>query len=140
MRDELTRAHAIIRVRSDSDAALGWYECDPAGHNVWSNRTLTAWLRCGRSDLAGWAWMNFVHPDDRTRVRAEWERALRDRTSLYLRMRMGPMSGDAWIHYECSVEPIPSIPPPKQPLAWSGWIRPIDDVTRPVITRAFPEA
>jgi hypothetical protein len=132
----LKMTKSILWQLADHDQVRGWYECDVNGAVLRGSRTLLAWLRCAPNDIAGSGWVNFVAEQDKDRAQQAWADAVRRHSSLYIRLRMGPMGGP-YIEYEAYTQPIPEAPPP---LGFSGWIRPVQSDSRdPRVTRAFPE-
>lgn len=108
-----------LRARSDTDIATAQFETDAEGANTYVNLTFARWLGVGKNELMGWGWVNFVHPDDRIRVRAEWDLCREEHRKYSIRFRMLDSGGEV-ITVDVLAIPVPESPPAKQ---WLGVIR-----------------
>lgn len=108
-----------IRAQGDTDIERGQFETDESGANTYVNLTYARWLGVGKAELLGWGWVNFVHPDDRIRVRGEWDACRAEHRVYNIRFRMLDPGGDAF-PVDVLATPIPDSPPAKR---WLGVIR-----------------
>jgi PAS domain S-box-containing protein len=108
-----------VRARGDIDIEQAQFETDATGANTYVNLTFARWLGVGKAELLGWGWVNFVHPDDRIRVRAEWDACRAEHRKYNIRFRFLDAGGEAF-PVDVLAAPIPDSPPAKQ---WIGVIR-----------------
>lgn len=107
---------------ADANPELGYFECDATGGNTRVNETYARWLKCGRDELMGWAFLNFVHHDDEAGVREEWELCRRERREYRRRHRMVATDGSIVV---VDVRAMP-IPPGQEPVSWLGFMRRVE--------------
>ena len=69
----LTDLHLEIKARGDLNIDAAEFTCDHDGSMTNVNQTFARWLGVGKQELLGWGWVNYVHIDDRDRVRSEWQ-------------------------------------------------------------------
>lgn len=108
-----------VRARGDANVEAAEFECGPDGANTYVNQTYARWLGVGKVELLGWGWINFIAPEDRARVRAEWDSCRAEHRPY--RMRHGMIDSDGTrIQVETLATPIPEAPPAQQ---WIGVMR-----------------
>lgn len=108
-----------IRARGDINIEAAEFERDAGGANTYVNLTYARWLGVGKSELMAWGWINFVHFDDRERVRNEWAECQLQHRVFNVRHRLVASDGEI-ITVDTLVTPIPEAPPAKQ---WIGVMR-----------------
>lgn len=109
----------MIRARGDINTETAEFEASTAGDYTYVNQTFARWLGVGKQELLDWKFMGFIHPDDRARVRQEWEFARSDHRVYNQRYRMVAVDGEE-ILVEVLITPIPEAPPAK---SWIGVMR-----------------
>lgn len=114
---------AHVRAQGDTDIERGQFEADATGANTYVNLTYARWLGVGKAELSGWGWVNFVHPDDRIRVRKEWDACRAEHRVYNVRYRMLDADGEDF-EVDALATPIPESPPAKR---WLGVIRKVVD-------------
>lgn len=112
-----------IRAQGDTDIERGLFEADSTGANTYVNLTYARWLGVGRNELLGWDWVNFVHPEDRIRVRTEWDACRREHRKYGVRFRFVDSDGET-LTVDALAFPIPDSPPARQ---WNGVLRRVVD-------------
>lgn len=112
-----------VRAQGDTDIERAQFEADATGANTYVNLTYARWLGVGKAELGGWGWVNFVHPDDRLRVRREWDACRMEHRVYNIRYRMLDADGEAF-EVDALATPIPESPPAKR---WLGVIRKVVD-------------
>lgn len=111
-----------MRARGDANVEAAEFECGPDGANSYVNQTYARWLGVGKVELMGWRWMTFIVPEDRQRVRAEWDSCRQEHRPY--RMRHGMVDSDGVrFQVETLANPIPEAPPAQQ---WIGVMRRIE--------------
>lgn len=123
LRKEVGLLGMQMRARGDINIEAGEFECDSLGACTYVNRTYARWLGIGKQELLGWGWINYVHPDDRIRVRKEWDLCREEHRIYSMRYRMIDFGGEDFM-VDTLVTPIPDISPAKQ---WLGVIRRVVD-------------
>lgn len=108
-----------MRARDDINIEAAEFECAIDGSNSYVNQTYARWLGVGKSELLGWGWVNFVHPEDRDSVRREWDQCRAEHRVYNRRLRLVDSDGDI-ILVDALATPIPEAPPAKQ---WIGVLR-----------------
>ena len=108
-----------VRARGDIDIETAQFEANAEGANTYVNLTYARWLGIGKAELMGWGWVNFVHPDDRIRVRKEWDACRLEHRKYNVRFRFLDTGGEAFM-VDALATPIPDAPPAKQ---WIGVLR-----------------
>ncbi|HEX6808746.1 MAG TPA: ATP-binding protein [Gemmatimonadaceae bacterium] len=84
---EITAAEARYRALVDASAQIVWVRGPDASvaseQPAWSSYT-------GQSfdEYAGWEWMNAAHPEDRSRLRSAWHRAIATRAPCHIEYRL----------------------------------------------------
>jgi PAS domain S-box-containing protein len=71
----LQEAESQFRILAETMPQLVW-TTDPEGYHDYFNRRLYEFTGLKPHEAIGDGWMAVVHPDDRARVREEWQRAL----------------------------------------------------------------
>ena len=104
---------------NDSDDEIGRFHCNAAGEAIYVNQLYARWLGVGKSELMGWNYLNFVHPDDVDRVRQHWEACRSEHRQYRSRHHMVAADGET-IEVEVVATPIPETAPIKR---WIGSIR-----------------
>lgn len=119
MQATLSDLHLEMRARADLNIDACEFTCDHDGSVTNVNQTFARWLGVGKQELLGWGWINYVHPEDRERVRQEWSACIRDHRTLNIRYRLVEEDGDV-TNVHTIATPIPDAPPARQ---WIGVIR-----------------
>lgn len=119
LRKEIALISLQMRARGDINIEASEFESDSTGAYTYVNRTFARWLGVGKQDLLGWGWVNYIHPDDRVKVRQEWDLCRYEHRVFSMRYRMIEDDGDDFL-VETIATPIPDIAPAKQ---WLGVIR-----------------
>jgi PAS domain S-box-containing protein len=112
-----------MRAQGDTDIERGQFETDETGALTYVNLTYARWLGVGKAELLGWGWVNYILPDDRIRVRGEWDACRAEHRVFNIRFRMLDSGGDS-IPVDVLATPIPESPPAKR---WLGVIRRVVD-------------
>jgi len=112
-----------LRAQSDINVEHGLFEADATGATTYVNKTYARWLGVGQSELLRWGWVNFVHPEDRIRVRAEWDACRAEHRKYSVRFRFIDPDGETFT-VEAMAIPIPEQPPARQ---WIGTLRRVVD-------------
>lgn len=123
LRKEVALVGLQIKARADINIANAEFECDAMGALTYASRTYARWLGVGKQDLLGWGWVNYIHPDDRLKVRQEWDLCRAEHRVYSQRCRMIDADGEDFT-VETIVTPIPDLSPAKQ---WIGVIRRVVD-------------
>lgn len=108
-----------VRARSDIDIETAQFESNADGANTYVNLTYARWLGVGKVELMGWGWINYVHPEDRIRVRREWDSCRAEHRKYNVRFRFLDAGGEEFT-VDALATPIPDAPPAK---SWLGVIR-----------------
>lgn len=108
-----------VRARGDIDISTAQFETDATGQNIEVNLTYARWLGVGKGELLRWGWINFVHPDDRIRVRKEWDSCRTEHRTYSIRFRMLDVGGEVFT-VDVLATHIPEDPPAKK---WLGVMR-----------------
>ena len=111
---------------NDSDDEIGRFHCNAAGENTYVNQLYARWLGVGKSELMGWKYYTFIHPDDLDRVRGHWHACRSEHRQYRLRHHMVAADGEI-IEVEVIATPIPEAAPIKR---WIGSIRRLDNDRR----------
>ncbi|GAB3744779.1 PAS domain-containing protein [Lysobacter olei] len=111
-----------VRARGDANVDAAEFECGPDGANTYVNQTYARWLGVGKAELTGWGWINFIAPEDRDIVRAEWASCRAEHRPYRIRHSMVDSDGVRF-RVETLATPIPDAPPAQQ---WIGVMRRID--------------
>ena len=104
---------------NDSDDEIGRFHCNAFGETTYVNQLYARWLGVGKSELMGWNYLNFVHPDDVDRVRQHWEVCRSEHRQYRSRHRLVAADGEVF-EVEVVATPIPESAPIKR---WIGSIR-----------------
>ena len=115
----LTDLHLEIKARGDLNIDVAEFTCASEGNVTYVNQTLARWLGVGKQELLGWGWINYVHIDDRDRVRIEWMACVKEHRTLSIHYRLVEADGDI-TNVHAVATPIPDAPPARQ---WIGVIR-----------------
>lgn len=108
-----------VRARGDTNIEQAEFETDSTGANTYVNLTYARWLGVGKAELRGWGWVNYVHPEDRIRVRQEWDACRTEHRVFNARYRFIDADGLEFMA-DVIATPIPEAPPARQ---WYGVIR-----------------
>jgi PAS domain S-box-containing protein len=112
-----------VMAENDADDELGRFHSAATGENTYVNQLYARWLGVGKTELLGWNFLNFIHPDDVHRVRAHWDACRSEHRQYRQRHRMVDAEGGVF-HVEVVATPIPETGPAKR---WVGVIRRIDN-------------
>lgn len=115
----LTDLHLEIKARGDLNIDVAEFTCASEGNVTYVNQTLARWLGVGKQELLGWGWINYVHIDDRDRVRREWMACVKEHRTLSIHYRLVEADGGI-TNVHAVATPIPDAPPARQ---WVGVIR-----------------
>lgn len=78
------------------------WECDGGGRGIYFNRTWLTFTGGVMTDAVGGGWLNFVHDEDRDRVRNGFSQAALDVNSFELDFRLrGENKQYRWMHGRC---------------------------------------
>ena len=113
-------------VENDSEDEIGRFHCNSAGEITYVNQRYARWLGVGKSELLGWKYFNFIHPDDIDRVRRHWQTCRSERRQYRTRHRLVAADGETF-EVEVSATPIPESAPIKR---WIGCIWRLDNDRR----------
>lgn len=119
MQATLTDLHLEMRARADLNIDAAEFTCDHDGSVTNVNQTFARWIGVGKAELVGWGWINYVHIDDRDRVRREWDACVKEHRVYNIKYRLVEADGDI-THVHTVATPIPDAPPARQ---WVGVIR-----------------
>lgn len=119
VRSSLNLLTLQVRARGDANDDTGEFECAQSGENTYVNQTYARWLGVGKVELLGWGWINFIHPEDRERVRREWDSCRSEHRVYRMRHRMVTADREVF-EVEVTATPIPEAPPAQR---WIGVIR-----------------
>ena len=119
MQATLTDLHLEIKARGDLNIDVAEFTCASEGNVTYVNQTLARWLGVGKQELLGWGWINYVHIDDRDRVRREWMACVKEHRTLSVHYRLVEADGGI-TNVHAVATPIPDAPPARQ---WVGVIR-----------------
>lgn len=108
---------------NDSDDEIGRFHCNAVGENTYVNQLYARWLGVGKSELMGWKYLTFVHPNDVDRVRRHWDACRSEHRQYRIRHHMITADGES-IEVESVATPIPESAPTKR---WIGYIRRLDN-------------
>ena len=81
------------------------FETNAAGECVFANKAYLELINRTADEVKGFGWVNIIHPDDRAKVRNEWDAAIRDNRNFELAYRVvckGRVTYDVY----CAAEPI----------------------------------
>ena len=112
-----------MRARADNNVHAAEFECSVDGANTYVNTTYARWLGVGKNELLGWGWVNFLHPEDVSRVRKEWDRCREEHRAYRQKHRLVSPDGET-IFVETMCTPIPDGPPAH---CWIGVMRRLDN-------------
>lgn len=115
----LTDLRLEMCARADLNIDAAEFTCDHDGSVTNVNQTFARWIGVGKAELAGWGWINYVHIDDRDRVRREWDACVKEHRVYSIKYRLVEADGGI-IHVHTVATPIPDAPPARQ---WVGVIR-----------------
>lgn len=119
VRSSLGMLTLMVRARGDINIESAEFECDVAGAHTYVNLTYARWLGVGKTELMDWGFINFIHEDDRLRVRREWELSRAEHRIFNQRYRV-VASDKEIILVDTLITPIPESPPTKH---WIGVMR-----------------
>lgn len=122
LRQEVGLISLMVRAKDDTNITEGRFEANPDGSWSYINLTIARWLGVGRPEItggSGWGWVNFIHPDDRTRVRQEWDLCRSEHRKFSCRFRMVSVDNEVF-KVDLTAAPIPDEAPASQ---WMGVIK-----------------
>jgi PAS domain S-box-containing protein len=70
------------------------FQTDSIGRYIWVNRAFTTLTGRQRSEMAGWGWINAVHPGDRTAIRQRWIDAVTEKRNFEETFRLVDRESD----------------------------------------------
>jgi PAS domain S-box-containing protein len=70
------------------------WRCDPAGNNVWTSENWKRIVGWENEEAKGSDWINFVHPDDRSRALQSWQEAVKTRREYHAEVRIRIRDGN----------------------------------------------
>lgn len=108
-----------IRVEADAGDTVGRFDAGVHGGNTYVNQTYARWLGVGKSELLGWNFLNFVHPDDVDLLRSTWDTCRKEHRKMSHKVRLVPAFGGEFT-VTISLIPVPDGPPAKK---WIGSLR-----------------
>lgn len=108
---------------NDADDEIARFHSSSAGDNIYVNQLYARWLSCGKPELLGWNFLNFVHPQDADRVRKHWDQCREELRQFRMKYRMVATTGEL-LYVSVIAVPIPGTPPTKR---WIGAIRRISN-------------
>lgn len=111
---------------NDADEDLARFHSDAAGGYTYVNRLYARWIGVGKTELLGWNYVNYIHPDDIDRVRKAWEQCRLEHRQYRIHYRLVPVTGEPFA-VEVIATPIPDSAPVKR---WIGSIRRLDNERR----------
>jgi hypothetical protein len=97
---------ATMRAVVASDQTMATFEAGADGLLKDANRTYLLWTGRTFGELERWGWINCVSPQDRQRVRAEWESAVRDVRQSVMRFSLIAADGTLF-EVRATATPIP---------------------------------
>jgi hypothetical protein len=110
----------IQRAMLSTNPHMATFEADSQGLWAHANRTYFKWSGQQVLDARRWGWLNAVHPEDRIRVRREWESCISDTRRFEMRYRMINITTNITFLVDCEADPIPEgMTPPDR---WFGTI------------------
>lgn len=122
LRQEVGLISLMVRAKDDTNITEGRFEANPDGSWSYINLTIARWLGVGRPEItggSGWGWVNFIHPDDRTRVRQEWDLCRSEHRKFNCRFRMLSVDNEVF-KVDLTAAPIPDEAPASR---WMGVIK-----------------
>ncbi len=111
-----------VWAENDTEDDVGRFYANADGENIYVNQCYARMLGVGKSELMGWKFLNFAHPDDVDRVRRHWEACRSEHRQYRIRHHMVAADGET-IEVEVIATPIPETAPIKR---WIGSIRRLD--------------
>lgn len=111
-----------LRAEADAGDTVGRFDAGVHGGNTYVNQTYARWLGVGKSELLGWNFLNFVHPDDVEPLRKAWDTCRREHRKMSYKVRFVPAFGGEFTGV-ISLIPVPDGPPAKK---WIGSLRRVE--------------
>lgn len=102
----LALTNMTMRATLATDPRMGTFEADVNGLLIDCSKTYLRWTGRQFNEMRNWGWITTVHPDDRARVRLEWEQAVVDSRQSVMRYRMIGVDGNVF-EVEATATPIP---------------------------------
>lgn len=102
LRDAIDRIEATTMKQDERQRILlgivpfGIAETTSEGKLVFANRTYLRWTEREEREVLGDGWVNVIHPEDRERVRNEWDEAWRSHRAYEGHFRMISQTGEAF--------------------------------------------
>ena len=114
--ERVRRSEARFRSLVVASAQVVW-TADARGAVVGPQPELETFTGLRTQDVAGWGWLDAVHPDDREDARASWHEAVHDRRTMDVELRMRRGDG-AW--RRVSVRAVPVLEEDGRVREWVG--------------------
>lgn len=111
-----TRAELRFRALAEATSQIVWI-VSPDGIHDRDTATWQAFTGLGAADVAGWNWLNAIHPDDRPRTQADWADAVATGATFETEYRLRRADG-AYRHMW--VRGVPVRDPAGNVLEWVG--------------------
>jgi len=108
-----------IWAENDTEDDVGRFHANADGENIYVNQRYARMLGVGKSELMGWKFLNFAHPDDVDRVRRHWELCRKENRQYRINFNMVTAAKEV-IEVEIVATPVPELPPAKR---WVGVVR-----------------
>lgn len=122
--DNLDLVVETMWAENDSDENVGRFHSDSEGQITYANRLYARWLSAGKSELLGFNYLNFLHPDDVERFRRQWEACRAQTRQFQIHCRLVATTGEVF-GVVIIATPIPQSGPVKR---WVGAIRRVGNV------------
>jgi PAS domain S-box-containing protein len=81
------------------------FESDVEGQYTFVNKTFLRWTGREYHDVLGSGWFNCIFPEDRDKVREEWERAVEEKRTFEMRFRYQDRAGNGFSVF-CRASPM----------------------------------
>jgi PAS domain S-box-containing protein len=105
LRDErkVRETEELFRIMADGCPAMMWVT-GASGEVEFINRAYREFCGTTKEQLSGDSWHRLIHPDDKTRLTQEFQRAITEHQSLNIEWRMLRSDGQ-WRWVDCHAEP-----------------------------------
>lgn len=117
--EQLLLLTQTVLAENDSEDDVGRFHTSATGENVYVSQHYARMLGVGKTELLGWQFLNFIHPDDVDRVRRYWELCRTEHRPYRATYRMVNAEQEVF-EVETSITPVPEVAPAKR---WVGVIR-----------------
>lgn len=111
-----------VWAENDTDDDIGRFHTNADGENIYVNQCYARMLGVGKSELMGWQFLNFIHPNDADRVRHHWELCRKENRQYRINCHMVTADREV-IEVEVVATPVPERPPAKR---WVGIVRKVN--------------